>query len=91
MTAHSNLTLEQLLDLLPQPLFYANRRQALLSITKARTTWFVEYSFSPAAVSTSAHTLAEAATKMLQWLNNPTNINGFQIHPTDPLNENSSN
>ena len=80
MTQMNHLTLEELLNRLPQPLYYANRRQAVLNITKAHNgAWFVAYDFKPDAIVRSGKTLAEAAAGMLEWLGNPKNIQTYQI------------
>lgn len=76
----SELTLEELLNMLPQPLYYANRRQAVFKIIKAHNgAWFVEYDFKPDTIVRSGKTLAEAAANMLDWLGNPKNIQTYQL------------
>lgn len=84
---YSNLQLQELLDLLPQPLYYANRRQALLSITKASNgAWFVSYGFKADTIVRSGKTLAEAAAGMLEWLSNPKNIQTYKIKDNETNN-----
>lgn len=84
---YSNLQLQELLDLLPQPLYYANRRQALLSITKASNgAWFVSYGFKADTIVRSGKTLAQAAANMLDWLGNPKNIQTYKIKDNETNN-----
>lgn len=76
----NHLTLEELLNRLPQPLYYANRRQAVLNITKAHNgAWFVTYDFKSDTIVRSGKTLAEAAAGMLEWLSTPENIQTYQL------------
>lgn len=68
-------SLSRLLELLPTPIFYQNRRQASMKISRAHDgkSWFVSYDFKPEEVTTNGATLVEAAVRMLEYLNNEQN------------------
>lgn len=68
-------SLSRLLEILPTPIFYQNRRQAVMKISRAHDgkSWFVSYDFKPENVTTNGATLTEAAVRMIEYINNKQN------------------
>lgn len=75
----------RLLELLPSHIFYQNRRQASLIISRAHDdkSWFVSYDLKPEEVTTNGATLIEAAVRMLEYLHEPKNR---KIHEITEIN-----